>query len=213
MSDELIDHLCADLRPVRRSAIARRLAAGVGVGGLVSALLMLFVLGPRPDMGHASATEIFWIKGAYTLALACIGIWAAERLARPAAEARQRLAWFVAPLAAVTLLALAQLAAAPPQIRGPMVFGSSANECPWFIMLLSIPPFAGLVWAMRGLAPTRLGLAGAVCGLAAGGAGSFVLTFHCTESTAPFLAIWYTLGVLAAGLAGLLLGPRVLRWR
>ena len=212
MSDRLIERLCADLRPVRRRAVALRLAAGVGVGVVVSAMLMLFVLGPRPDMGQASATEMFWIKGAYTVALAGIGIWAAERLARPAAEARQRLVWLVAPLGAVILLALAQLAAAPPQIRGSIIFGRLANVCPWLIVLLSIPPFVGLVWAMRGLAPTRLRLAGAVCGLAAAGAGSFVFSFHCTENTAPFLAAWYTLSVLAVGLAGSVLGPRVLRW-
>ena len=213
MSHELIDRLCEDLSPVRRGAVARRLGAGLAVGVLVSTMLMLFVLGLRPDLAHASATDIFWIKGAYALALACIGIWSAERLARPACEAQQRLAWLVAPLAAVMVLAVVQLATAPPQLRGPMIFGSSANECPWFIMLLSVPPFVGLVWAMRGLAPTRLLLAGAVSGLAAGGAGSFVFAFHCTESTAPFLAIWYTLGVVGVGLAGSLLGPRILRWR
>jgi hypothetical protein len=58
-----------------------------------------------------------------------------------------------------------------------------------------------------------LRLAGAVSGLAAGGAGSFVYAVHCTESAAPFVALWYTLGVLAAGFAGFLLGPRVLHWR
>ena len=28
----------------------------------------------------------------------------------------------------------------------------------------------------------------------------------------PFIALWYTAGILVAGAAGLLLGPRVLRW-
>jgi hypothetical protein len=213
MSDQLIDRLCADLQPVRPGAVARRLAAGVGIGMLVSALLMLLLLGPRPDMASASATAMFWIKAAYTLAVAWVGLWAAERLARPGSDANQRIAWFTAPLGVVALLALAQLAAAPAPMRGPMLLGGSARVCPWFILLLSVPPLGGLVWAMRGLAPTRLRLAGAVAGLAAGGAGSFVYAVHCTESAAPFLAIWYTLGVLAAGLVGLLLGPLVLRWR
>ena len=213
MSDQLIDRLCADLQPVRPGKVARRLAAGVGVGVLVSAALMLVLLGPRPDMARASATAMFWIKAAYTLAFACVGFWAAERLARPAGEARRRTIWFVAPFAVVAVLALAQLAAAPAPMRGPIILGGSASVCPWFILLLSVPPLGGLVWAMRGLAPTRLRLAGAVAGLAAGGAGSFVYAMHCTERAAPFLATWYTLGVLAAGLVGVLLGPLVLRWR
>lgn len=213
MSDQLIDRLCAELQPVRQGAVARRLATGVGAGVLVSALLMAALLGPRPDMASASATAMFWIKAAYALAFACIGVWAVERLARPAGEARRRVAWFVAPLTVVAVLALAQLASAPAPMRGPMILGGSARVCPWFILLLSLPPLGGLIWAMRGLAPTRLRLAGAVAGLAAGGAGSFVYAVHCTENTAPFLALWYTLGVLAAGVVGVLLGPRLLRWR
>lgn len=213
MSDALIDRLCAELRPVRRGAVARRLAGGIGAGMVVSVLLMLVVLGPRRDLAPASANAMFWMKAAYTLALAWIGLWAADRLARPAGTAGRRLAWFIAPLATIAVLALAQLAAAPAPMRGSMILGRSAVVCPWFILLLSLSPFAGLVWAMRRLAPTRLRLAGAVAGLAAGGAGSFVYAIHCTESTAPFIALWYTLGVLAAGLVGMLLGPRVLRWR
>jgi len=35
---------------------------------------------------------------------------------------------------------------------------------------------------------------------------------HCQESAAPFLLIWYGLGVVACGFVGAVLGPRVLRW-
>ena len=66
---------------------------------------------------------------------------------------------------------------------------------------------------MRGLAPTRLGEAGAAIGLAAGGMGAFPHAWHCMETGAPFLAVWYTLGVAAATFVGWLLGPRVLRWK
>jgi hypothetical protein len=189
-----------------------RLAIGLGVGLLVSMILMLLVLGVRPDIGRAATTAIFWIKGAYTLALAGIAIWAAERLARPAEKAGRRLAWFALPLAAVISLALVQIAAASPQVRNGMIIGSGPGACLKFMILLSLPPFVGLVWAMRGLAPTRLWLTGAVCGIAAGGAGSFVFTFACTESTAAFLAAWYTLGVVAVAVAGALVGSRVLHW-
>ena len=66
---------------------------------------------------------------------------------------------------------------------------------------------------MRGLAPTRLLLAGLVAGGCAGGLGAAVYAFACTETSAPFLAIWYTLGMaLAAGL-GAVAGSRLLRWR
>ena len=93
-----------------------------------------------------------------------------------------------------------------------MLMGGSAAVCPWWIMAFSVPPLAGLVWALRGLAPTRPGLTGALAGLAAGGAGAAAYALHCPEPTAPFLAVWYTLGVAGAGALGWIAGPRALRW-
>jgi len=71
---------------------------------------------------------------------------------------------------------------------------------------------AGIVWAFRRLAPTNLPLAGLLAGLASGSAAAVVYALFCPETTAAFLATWYTLGILAAGLIGLLVGPRLLRW-
>jgi hypothetical protein len=67
-------------------------------------------------------------------------------------------------------------------------------------------------WALRQLAPTRLTLAGALAGLFAGGAGAFVYAFHCPETAAPFVALWYSAGILLTAGLGALLGPRLLRW-
>ncbi|HWC63691.1 MAG TPA: NrsF family protein, partial [Rhizomicrobium sp.] len=69
-----------------------------------------------------------------------------------------------------------------------------------------------LLAALRRLAPTRLTLAGSAAGLVAGAGAATVYGFHCTEMAAPFILIWYTLGIgLAAGL-GAMLGQRCLHW-
>ena len=65
---------------------------------------------------------------------------------------------------------------------------------------------------MRGLAPTRPVRAGAAAGLLAGALAATAYTLHCPESQAPFLAVWYLLGILAPAAAGALVGPRLLRW-
>ncbi len=49
-------------------------------------------------------------------------------------------------------------------------------------------------------------------GLLAGGVGASVYALWCRESTAAFVAVWYTLGIVACGGIGALLGPLVLRW-
>ena len=46
----------------------------------------------------------------------------------------------------------------------------------------------------------------------AGAAGAFVYCFHCTEEAAPFIAVWYTLGIAVVTAIGALLGRSLLRW-
>lgn len=212
MSDELIGRLAGELRPTPRGAVRRRLALGAALGAAVSTALTAAFLGPRPDMACAVGEAMFWVKLAYTLGIGGVALWACGRLARPSGAARGRLPWLLLPVLAVAALAAWQLLRAPVPLRMPLVMGASAALCPGCILAVSVPPLAGLVWAVRGLAPTRLRLTGAVAGLAAGGTGAAVYALHCPEAAAPFLAVWYTLGVAAVGALGWLSGPRLLRW-
>ncbi|MEY3253450.1 MAG: hypothetical protein RL227_2423, partial [Pseudomonadota bacterium] len=77
---------------------------------------------------------------------------------------------------------------------------------------LSLPALAAAMWALRGLAPTHPAQAGAAAGLFAGALGAFGYSLACDELALPFIAAWYTLGVLLTAGLGALLGPRVLRW-
>jgi hypothetical protein len=92
------------------------------------------------------------------------------------------------------------------------MMGRSHTVCPWRIAILSLPIFASVFWSLRRLAPTKPVLAGAAAGLLAGAAGAFVYAFHCDESAAPFVVLWYTVGIALVGLAGGLLGRFLLRW-
>jgi hypothetical protein len=116
------------------------------------------------------------------------------------------------PLAVIAAVALYRYFQAPPERHMAMLMGGSWRVCARNIVLLSLPIFAGLFWSLRALAPTRLTLAGGAAGVLAGAAGTFIYAFHCTESAAPFVAIWYTLGIAAVGLFGALLGRLALRW-
>jgi len=210
-TDNLIAMLAEDLTPVRAGHVLRLLALGLIGGMAVSAAIMIPWLGLRPDMGDAMTTAPFWIKFAYTLVLAVCGFWIVARQARAGAGAPAALT--VGVLALAVMLGLAVMQLAPPDApRHALIMGASANVCTRNIFVLSLPIFAGLLWAMRKLAPTRLILAGASAGLLAGAAGTWVYAFHCDESAAPFMAIWYTLGIAAAGLLGAATGRWALRW-
>jgi hypothetical protein len=212
-TDDLIASLSAGVSPVPPSAVARRVATGLSFGAAGSVMLMLIWLGPRPDLAQAVLTAMFWMKLGYAAITGLIAAAVLTRLARPGVGAGWLAALAFAPFAVVAAMALARMAQAPPQAHRAMLMGHSAMFCPWRIVAIGLPVLAGAIWAVRGLAPTRLGLAGLVAGAAAGGLGAAVYAIACNETSAPFLAIWYTLGMAALGLLGALAGSRLLRWR
>ena len=212
MTDDLIDRLSGDLRPVRGGAVTARLLIALGVGIAVALAGVGLGLGFRRDMGEAMGSMMFWMKLTYALAFAVLGVWCVARLARPVGSASRRLPWLAAPAAAILVLAIVQLARAPAAAWRPLIMGHSAMICPWLILAAAVPVFVALIWALRGLAPTRPRLAGGMAGLAAGGAGAAVYALHCPEAGAPFVAIWYSLGLLSPYVIGIIAGPRLLRW-
>jgi hypothetical protein len=104
---------------------------------------------------------------------------------------------------------LGELAA---HLRSWLIFGHTARVCPFLISMIALPVFVALVWVLRGLAPTRLRLTGAVAGFAAGALGALAYSLHCPELAAPFIGIWYLLGMTICAILGAWAGPRLLRW-
>jgi hypothetical protein len=212
MTEDLIDCLTSDLRPTRKGVVGRRLALALAVGLAISLVGVLLSLGLRPDYPQALLSRMFWMKLAYAGAFATVGVFCVERLARPAAAAGSRLRWLAAPVIVIAVLAVLQVARTPASQVRELVMGHSAMICPWIIAATSAPLLVALIWAVRGLAPTRLRLAGALVGLTAGGFGALIYCLHCPEVGAPFVAIWYSLGILLPCAIGALAGPRLLRW-
>lgn len=211
-TDDLVTMLATGAAPVERPAASRRFALAVGWGALGASLLMAVLLGVRDDLVQATALPMFWVKFAFVAALAAASVVAALRLSQPGVPLGGAPLGLAAPLLAIWALAGAVLLAAEPDQRSALVFGETWASCPLNITVLSAPVWATAMWAMKGLAPTRLRLAGAVSGFMAGAVGALVYTLHCPELAAPFLATWYVLGLLVPTAAGALLGPRLLRW-
>lgn len=211
-TDELIRSLAAEAAPVRPGALLTRLLAALAVGVAVSFVVMVAWLGIRPDLREAMTTAPFWVKFVYPLVLAMAACGAVERLARPGGRARLQGMLILAAFAVVALLGAVQAASTPAAGQSRLWLGESFNVCPWRILVLATPILAALLWAVRGMAPTRLVLAGLASGLAAGAAGAWVYAFHCGETAMPFLTTWYTLGIVLTGAVGALLARPLLRW-
>jgi hypothetical protein len=210
-TDDLIAHLGADLTPAPPHYVGRVLAMGLSLGLLFSAALMLAAMGPRSDLAIAMAGGGFWMKLAYTLSFAALGLWMVERLGRSDASAKKPVLFLVAPVILLLAVAIVQLMA-PGADRHQLIMGDSWRVCAIDILAISVPAFVAVFWSLRKLAPTRLAWAGAAAGLLAGGVGASVYAFHCVEYTAPFILIWYTSGMAAAALIGAFISRWALRW-
>jgi len=211
-TDDLIRQLASDTRPVGRNSVARRLAIGIVAGGIASALLILTSIGVRPDLGTAMQGASFWVKWGYTLSLSIAALMMTAQLARPD-SGRLRGLWALGiPVLLLAAIGLLELARTPSSQWLVMWLGHSWKSCPWLVLSLSAPIFAGLLWSFRRLAPTRLRAAGAAAGLSAGAFAATVYCIHCPEVSAIFVLTWYSLGILLATLIGMLVGPRLLRW-
>lgn len=211
-TDELITLLARDPAPVDQHAAHGRFATALGWGLFGTTLAMAIALGVRPDIASAALLPMFWMKLGFPVSVAAVTLQAAMRLARPGMGTGRAPAILAALAGSLWLLALATLMNAAPADRDELVFGTTWQSCLIAIPLLSIPVFGATVWALRGLAPTRLALAGGAAGLLAGASGAAVYALHCPELTAPFLAVWYVLGMLIPAIAGALAGPYLLRW-
>ncbi|QND53880.1 DUF1109 family protein [Phyllobacterium sp. 628] len=211
-TNDLIDRLTGELKPVSRAAVAKRIGIGMGVGFVASAVLMMSWLGMRPDMMDATGTMPFWGKFVYTLGLGVIGVWAVKRIAYPLGNIRINIALMAILFLVMAMLAMRQLMMTPPSEYYAMMKGHTIAVCTFNIVILSVPLLGAAFWVLRGLGPTRLTLAGAAAGLAAGSVASWVYSFHCDESAMPFIAVWYTLGIIIPGLIGAIAGRSVLRW-
>ena len=211
-TDDLVAMLATGGGAVAPHAAARRYAAAIAWGALGAALLLGLLLDVRRDLGVAVLMPMFWVKLAFVACLAAASLPAVLRLSLPGL----RLAWvpgaLAAPVLAMWLLAAFVLIRAEPAQRAGLFYGDTWNSCPLLVALLSAPAFAALLWAARGLAPTRLRLAGAAAGQLSGAVGALVYSLHCPEMAAPFVGFWYLLGILIPTAAGALLGPRLLRW-
>lgn len=210
-TDALVESLVADLRPVPRSAVELRLLAGAAGGAAISMLLLVVVLGARPDLGVVLASARFWSKAAYMIGTAAVSLFVAARLARPGSN--RNVLWLLPiPFIAFLPLVIAELIRTNPEDWAPLLLGHGWRLCTWLVLALSVPIYIGIGWAFRTFAPTRLEAAGTVTGLSASAIAGVVYCLHCPTDTALFVLVWYTLAFAAAAILGRLFGRRFLHW-
>jgi hypothetical protein len=211
-TDDLISALAADVSPVDPTQADRRFFIKLAAGAMLALMAMLLLMGTRADLDTAAFSSMFWVKLLFPAGVAVVALVALRRLSYPGMRLGRAPAAAALPVTLVWIVAGLVLLTAPAGERLELILGETWIECPFSIALLSVPALALAFWAARELAPTRLSLAGAVAGLFAGAVAAFAYALHCPETQAPFLAVWYVLGMLIPTGAGALLGRRLLHW-
>ena len=211
-TEDLVSLLSTGAEAVDLRLPSRRWLLALAGGALIAFLLTAGLLKLNPALWHETFKPMFWVRESYCAVLGVLGFVAVVRLARPGLQLGVAPMGIPAAVIAMWVLAVVTLVAAPPQNRARLILGHTAGVCPFLIALVSAPLLIAFLWVMRSLAPTQLRWAGAASGFTAGSIGALIYTLHCPELAAPFLAIWYLLGMLIPTAIGAWLGPRLLRW-
>ena len=211
-TDELIRTLATGAGPVQSRAASRRYVVALAAGSIGALAVVATYLGVNNDLAALAKLPMFWVRAAFAASVAGTALVALARLARPGVPLGRASIAMVAPMFAMWALAGVVLLLAEPMMRAMLVLGSTWKTCPLNITIVSIPVLVAVLWAIRGLAPTRPVMTGATAGRLAGGVGALVYTLHCPELEAPFLGVWYVIGMAIPAVIGAALGPRLLRW-
>ena len=211
-TEDLVSLLSTGAEAVDLRLTSRRWLLALTGGASIAFLLTAGLLKLNPARWNETYKPMFWVRESYCAVLGVLGFITVVRLARPGLRLGVAPMGILVAVIAMWVLTVMTLAAASPQDRAPLILGHTAVVCPFLIALVAAPLFAALLVVMRSLAPTRLRWAGAASGFAAGSIGALVYTLHCPELAAPFLGIWYLLGMLIPTAIGAWLGPRLLRW-
>lgn len=211
-TDDLINVLSTHVEQVDSRQLMRMVGTAIGISVALVVAVVLVVLGIRPDLITAGPFAFLLLKLAFTTIVLVPASIFLVRLARPGGERKTPIMLLALPFIAIMLLAAASLALTPSSHWSEVVLGDQWLECLLAIPIIAVVPFVVLIWVVRRTAPTDLARAGALAGLVAGTVSAVGYTFHCTDDSLPFIALWYGGTIAVCTLAGAKLGPRLLRW-
>ena len=211
-TDELIAVMTAGHRPVDTGWLRRATWLCALAALALTALLVLIVLGARPDLAGAWSTPPVIAKALLGASVAGIALTLFQRSLRPGLKPGRKLPLVALPLAVAAAWALAMLAQAPVADWGALVFGRYWRACLVAVPLYALVPLVILFGLARRGAPVDGRLTGACAGLASAGLATLAYSLHCPDDTAPFLATWYTIAIAAVTGISALIFPRLLRW-
>jgi len=210
-TDRLVDHLVADLVPVkpRRTSDDLVLLATIGIVELA----LFFLWGRmRADTMIALSLPSFWWKLGSLTVLTIAGAATATRSFDPLVSPRKGLR-LLALLAAGAFLA--GWAIEPDHVATAALRAISlwrrGLDCVCSMVVLSLPAVVALIVLMARGAPTDRNGSSLAIGATSAAWGAFVFAFDCPHDDPCYIAIWYLVGCSIVTLIGSQVSRRMMR--
>ena len=210
-TDALILDLSADLARVKRRRAAREAAVLVALGSAELALVVGMGL-MRPDMGRVVLSPyMMWKMGGLALLAGVTCAIAIRSFAPPATPRRGVL--LAVGLAALVIFGGTFVTPAVDSGRSLLERLAPVHGllCATSIVVLAMPIMAALAVLMRRAAPVHPKDSALASGLAGSTLGALVFTACCPMNDPLYIAVWYSVAVVAVALAARWLLPRRFR--
>ena len=210
-SDALIAELVSELEPVRPLRFGEGLALALAAAGVtVVAVVGLFGLRAEWLAGHLDPMQL--VATGLFLGLALAATVAVVVMSRPQVGSDHGGWRWAAAMAGLLPLAGAIVALGRGAgTMSPELMRHGA-ECLAGGTVSSLLVFALLALLLRRGAPTSPERAGLVAGVAAGAFGIFAASLHCPDNDIVHIGLWHSAVVVATGLLGRVIVPRLIRW-
>ncbi len=209
-TDALVAALAADVS-MRYRPVGRELSLMLLVGGGLSLLGLLLLMGVRADLVPALGTWRFNWKLTLVFAAVAVSVYDCIRLSRPQERAIAMPAGLLVPALLLAAVGIELATVAPGDWR-QRALGTNAVLCLTTIPALALAPMVALMIGMSKSAPASPAAAGAAVGRLAAALAASLYALNCFDDSPLFVAVWYTLAAIPIIGLGALLGAYVLRW-
>jgi hypothetical protein len=212
-TDDLINQLSSDLRPVRPVISAGRLALRFSILSIIMVALGLLIFHARPDVLIKISNPSYLTDLLIPLALMAYAYLLVGRLSIPGRTNIAVLLKFACVLfVSFVIFELARTiqSAGTDAIAG---LDSAGIKCFLLVMLFATLPtgFLAVVTARR--APMRPLLVGIVIAVGGNSAGEVAIALHCPIDNVVHIALWhFVLPVVAGAALGTFVISKFLRW-
>lgn len=207
--EQLVESLAAQAEQVQPAPHPFALAAKWTAAAALYLVVTLAASGLRPDFAQASHNPWYVAELLALLLLFLASACSTALLGFPDLHQKRALAY--APLGLFALFALL-LAFAWQADTPPAPLPVHSWQCSLSITLVALLPAAWTFYALRRYASTHFRLAGSIALLSAFSVGALWLRLHEVNDSIHHVLLWHYLPMLAAGLIGLWLGKKLLRW-